>query len=101
MSIIVSFLKERLHVKFIEEENLYKLVPTDFNKLRIPKLFKESMNLSHKLAIRIKDLLHLAYAFMLSKTYDIRYFLTRDVENFEKIKDEVKKLLQIEVILVR
>jgi len=100
LSLIISFLEERLDVHFVEVEDFYSFVPTTFNELKIPKIFKESIDLSYKLTIRIKDLLHLVYAFMLSKTHNIKYFLTRDVENFEKIKDKVKQLLRIEVLLI-
>jgi len=100
LSVIISFLKEKLNIQFVEVEDFYVLVPTIFNELKIPKIFKESIDLSYKLTIRIKDLLHLVYAFMLSKTHNIKYFLTRDVENFERIKDKVKQLLQIEIYFI-
>lgn len=94
-------LKERLKIEFMDEEDFYDFVSMDFDKLRLTKIFKESMDLSPKLTVRIKDLLHLIYAYMFSKTYNIKYFLTRDIENFEKIKNIVKQMLQIDVVLIR
>jgi len=101
LSLIISFLKNRLGIEFVDEKGLYDFVLVGFNELRAPKVFKESIHLSHRLSLRIKDLLHLVYAFALSKTHNIKYFLTRDIENFEKIRDTVKQLLQIEIILVK
>ncbi len=80
--LIVSFLKEKLGIEFIGEEDFYKLVPIGFNELKITKVFKDSIDLSGELGIRIKDLLHLVYASMISKTCNVKYFLTRDVEDF-------------------
>ncbi len=101
VSLIYNFLKEKLNIEFVDHEKLYEFETTNLNKLEIPKIFKESIELSYKLAIRIKDLLHLVYAYMLSKTLGIKYFLTRDIEDFEKVKNTVKQLLQIEIVLVR
>lgn len=101
LSLIIGFLKEKLNIEFIDKEDFYDFVSMDFDKLRLPKIFKESMDLSPKLTVRIKDLLHLIYAYMFSKTYNIKYFLTRDIENFEKIKNIVKQMLQIDVVLIR
>ncbi len=101
VSLIFSFLKEKLNIEFVDIESLYEFETMSFNKLKIPRIFRESIELSYKLAIRIKDLLHLEYAYALSGTYDIKYFLTRDVEDFEKVKDTVKQLLQIEIVLVK
>jgi len=101
ISLIYSFLKEKLNIEFVDNESLYEFETANLNKLEIPRVFRESIELSYKLTIRIKDLLHLVYAYMLSKTHSIKYFLTRDVEDFEKVKDTVKQLLQIEVVLVR
>jgi len=49
-------------IHFVEVEDFYGFVSTTFNGLKIPKIFKESIDLSYKLTIRIKDLLHLVYA---------------------------------------
>ena len=101
ISLIYSFLKEKLNIEFVDNESLYEFETTNLNKLKMPRIFRESIELSYKLTIRIKDLLHLVYAYMLSKTHDIKYFLTRDVEDFEKVEDTVKQLLQIEIVLIR
>ena len=101
LSLIINFLRERLGIEFIDDESFYKFESIGFNRLRVARVFKVSTDLSYKLTLRIKDLLHLVYAYMMSETYRIKYFLTRDVENFEKVKDVVKRLLRIEIILVR
>ena len=100
LSLIISFLKERLGIEFVDDENLYEFESIDLNELRIPRIFRETILLSQKIPLRIKDLLHVAYASALSRTRNVKYFLTRDVEDFEKVKDEVKRLLQIEVVFV-
>ena len=51
--------------------------------------------------IRTKDLLHLVYAYLLARIYNIKYFLTRDIKDFESVKDAVKQLLQIDIVLVK
>ena len=101
ISLIYNFLKEKLNIEFVDNESLYEFETVNLDKLEIPRIFKESIELSYKLTIRIKDLLHLVYAYMLSKTHNIKFFLTRDVEDFENIKDAVKQLLQIEIVLVK
>jgi len=100
-SLIISFLKEKLGIEFVDEEDFYRFVPTGLNELKIPRVFKNSIDLSSRLGIRIKDLLHLVYASMMSKTRNIKYFLTRDIEDFEKVRDKAKQLLQIEIVLIR
>ncbi len=100
-SIIINFLYEKLGLNFIDLEDLYRFEPTGINKLKIPKIFKEAIELSYKINLRIKDLLHITYASILSKTHGIKFFVTRDIENFEKIKDHIEKLLQIKIILVK
>lgn len=40
LSIVINFLREKLHVEFIEEEDLYDLVSMGFNKLRIPRCLR-------------------------------------------------------------
>ena len=99
LSMVVNFLRERLGVEFQEEVSLYDL--TNINNLKIPRIFREAVELSPKLLIRTKDLLHLAYAFAFSNAYGVRYFLTRDLEDFERVKDEVEKLLKIEIVLIK
>lgn len=101
LSLIINFLIERLNIKFVDEEAFYNFTPIDLSGLRIPKIFKKSIELSYKLSLRIKDLLHLVYAFLLSKTYGIKYFLTRDIEDFARIRNIVKQLLQMEIILIK
>jgi len=100
-SLIVSFLREKLGIEFVDEEDFYRFVLTGLNELKMPRVFKDSIDLSSRLGIRIKDLLHLVYASMISKIHNIKYFLTRDIEDFEKVKDRVKRLLQIEIVLIK
>jgi len=85
----------------VDDESLYKFEPTDIDGVKVPKIFREALELSYKITLRVKDLPHLAYAYILSSTYGIRFFLTHDVENFEGVKEGVKRLLQIEIILVK
>jgi len=100
ISLIFSFLKEKLNIEFVDNEDLYKFETTGLDKLEMPRIFKESIELSYKISVRIKDLLHLAYAYMLSKTHNIRFFLTRDIGDFKNVKDAIKHSLQIEVVLI-
>lgn len=99
LSMIVSLLRERLGIVFLEEAGFYDLVNVD--DFKMPWIFREAVELSPKLLIRTKDLLHLAYAFAFSNAYGVRYFLTRDLEDFERVKDEVEKLLKIEIVLIK
>ncbi len=99
ISLVTNFLKERLKIEFIDDRSLYDFVAITGNVM-LPRIFKEAVELSYKISLRVKDLLHLVYAYLLSNSYGIRFFLTHDIENFGKIKDEVKQLLQIEVILL-
>ncbi|MEM0485191.1 MAG: PIN domain-containing protein [Pyrobaculum sp.] len=101
LSMIIGFLKERLNVEFLDETGIYDLMPMGLADLKIPKIFKKLADLSPRLLTRTKDLLHLTYASIFSNAYGIRYFLTRDIEDFGRIKDEVKNLLKIEVVLVQ
>ena len=100
-SLIINFLKENLGMKFIDDEELYTPTPASLNDITIPKIFKKTIDLSHKLRIRVKDLLHLTYALMLKRKYNIKYFLTRDIEDFGRVKETAKQLLHIEIILVK
>jgi len=100
-SLVITFLKEKLGVEVVDYEEFYEFISMDNTSIRIPKVFKEAIKMSPRIAIRTKDLLHLVYAHMLSSIHAIKYFLTRDVENFERVKDLVRRLLGIEVVLVR
>jgi hypothetical protein len=80
----------RLDIKFVDGENLYEFVHTGFGGLRVPEVFKESIDLPYKLTLRTKDLLHLVYAFLLSKTHNMGFSLTRDVDDFEGIRGHRK-----------
>jgi len=100
-SLVISFIKEKLGMEFIDKEELYTLTPSGFNDIIIPKVFKKTIDLSRELKIRIKDLLHLTYASMLREDYNIRYFLTRDIEDFGRVKEVAKQHLNIEIILVK
>lgn len=101
VSLIISFLREKLGIEFIDDEKLYEFVTVSMGGMELPRIFKEAIELSYKINLRVKDLLHLIYAHKFSNTHGIKFFLTHDIEDFEKIVDEVKQLLQIEIILVK
>ena len=100
ISLIISFLKEKLGIEFIDDKRLYEFVTINIDDMKLPRIFKEAIELSYKINLRIKDLLHLVYAYTFSNIYGIKYFLTHDIKDFEKIRDKVKQLLQIEIILI-
>jgi len=100
-SLIVGFLREKLGIEFVDDENLYRFEPVNIDGMKLPRIFREALELSHRINLRIKDLLHLVYAYALSSIYGIRFFLIHDVEDFEKVRDEVKRLLRIEIVLVK
>ena len=102
MSAIMSLLVKKLSVKFVDYERLYELEPVALTSppLKVPKVLRKAMDLSERIQIRTKDLLHLAYASELAKIYNIKYFLTSDVEDFKKVKDRVERELQLKIILV-
>ncbi|ADM27578.1 conserved hypothetical protein [Ignisphaera aggregans DSM 17230] len=100
-SLIIGFLMERLGIEFIDDESLYRFEPVNIDGMRIPKIFREALELSYKINLRVKDLLHIVYAYTLSNIYGIKFFLTHDIEDFERVKEEVKRLLRIEIILVK
>ncbi|UNQ73523.1 type II toxin-antitoxin system VapC family toxin [Infirmifilum sp. NZ] len=100
-SLVIYFIKNRLNVQFLDSEEFYSFEQI-FEDLSIPRLFKESIELSFKLPIRVKDLLHLAYALILSKNCGVRYFLTLDAENFnEEVRNVAQKLLGITVMVIK
>jgi len=100
-SLIIGFLREKLGIEFIDDENLYRFEPANIDSIEMPRIFREAIELSYKINLRVKDLLHLVYAYTLSNIYGIKFFLTHDIEDFERVKDKVKQLLRIEIILVR
>jgi len=100
-AIAINILKERLGIEFVDHEELYEFVESNFNKYIIPRIFKDALMLSPKLNIRVKDLLHLVYAHSLSDKYKIEFFLTCDIEDFGKIKDIVKNMLKINIEIVK
>lgn len=99
VSAMVSFLRERLGVEFADREDLYLF--EEAHGVRLPRIFGEAIGATPRLPIRIKDLLHLVYAYALSRTYGIGYFPTRDVEDFEKVRGAARRGPQIEIVLVR
>ncbi|ABP49940.1 type II toxin-antitoxin system VapC family toxin [Pyrobaculum arsenaticum] len=100
LSMVIIFLEDRLGVEFLEEASIYDLVSV-VPGVKMPRIFMELVELSPTLLIRVKDLLHLAYASALSNAYEIRYFLTRDVDDFERVRDVARRRLKIEIILVK
>ncbi|ABL88635.1 hypothetical protein Pisl_1479 [Pyrobaculum islandicum DSM 4184] len=103
IAIIYELLKERLGIKFVDCKDLYEFEKFEIGKhaLYVPQIFKVLLEeLTPKLTIRFKDLIHLAYVYMLSKicNIDIKYFLTFDVEDFGKIKNHIKQALGIEIV---
>jgi len=100
-SFFIKFLEEKLRIKIIDEKAIYE--PININNITLPKIFYEALKLSSKINIRTKDIIHLTYVSLFSKILkiNIKYFLTHDIENFQKIRNRVKKLLQIEIILIK
>lgn len=101
-SLVVNFLIEKLGIAFIEHEDLYRVdeVGLDARKIGVALIFREAVRLSPLLLLRIKDLLHVAYAYLLSKLgHNIKAIVTCDRENFGKVKDVIKEVLDIEVVL--
>jgi len=100
-SLVIGFLREKLGIEFIDNESLYRFEPVNIDGMNVPKIFREALELLHKISLRVKDMLHIVYAYTLSNIYGIRFFLTHDIEDFERVKEEVKRLLRIEIILVK
>lgn len=99
---MIGFLNHRLGVELVGSSDLYGSEAFSIGsvKLEMPRVFWEALSLSTKLNIKTLDLLHLAYASMLSKSHSIKFFVTCDIENFGRIRDKVKQLLGIEILLI-
>ncbi len=65
----MSFLREKLGIKFIDDESLYEFVTVNIDSVKLPRMFKEAIGLSYKINLRVKDLLHLVYAYAFSNIY--------------------------------
>ena len=100
--LIIGLITEKLGLEMVDFKELYDFSTLKLNKeeVDLPKIFAESLNLSSKLRIRIKDLLHIAYVDALFKGHKGKVFLTCDVENFERVKNVIEKDLKFEVRLI-
>jgi len=62
VSLIVGFLREKLGIEFVDDESLYKFEPANIGGVKMPRIFREALEMSYRINLRVKDLLHLAYA---------------------------------------
>ncbi|MCQ5336916.1 MAG: PIN domain-containing protein [Candidatus Methanomethylicia archaeon] len=98
VSFIINFIKSKLNIEIVDSSDYYTFV--NFNSMKIPFIFNQIIEFSSKFHIRIKDLLHIVYAYFLSRKYNIRYIITIDVENFSKIETNIKNFLDLTVIII-
>ena len=87
---VISFLNSKLGVEIVDNRQLYDFETIGKDYVELPKIFRETIELSSKINLKTKDLLHLAYAQALSKTNGIRFFLTFNREDFDRIKRQSK-----------
>jgi predicted nucleic acid-binding protein len=100
LGFVIGFLTTGLGVKIIDNPENYQFTElAQGDNLKVPKIFKVAIELSPKVKLRIKDLLHAVYAYMLSQSYGIRYIITLDEENFAKVAQDMKSLLNIDVVV--
>jgi len=101
LGFVIEFLTEKLGAKIIDDPQNYQFVEL-VTRVKVPNLFKVAIELSPKVRLRIKDLLHVAYAYMLAQYYGIRYFITLDVKDFtNNVIQDMKRYLNIDVIIPR
>lgn len=98
-SFIINFVKTNLSIEVADDADIYTFEFLDDTTL--PRLFKLSCELVPKLRIPIKDLLHVAYAYLLSSRYKIKYFLTLDREHFTRdVSDIISRELGLTVVTI-
>jgi len=56
-SLVTTFLREKLGVEVVDYEEFYGFVSVNNNNIRITDVFKETIEMSSRIAIRTKDLL--------------------------------------------
>jgi predicted nucleic acid-binding protein len=101
LGFVIEFLTKTLGANIIDDPQNYQFVELVTRVgLKVPKLFKVAIELSPKVRLRIKDLLHIAYAYMLAQYYRIRYFITLDVKDFTNVIQDMKRYLNIDVIIL-
>ena len=100
LSLVIGFLRKRLSLEIVDDVNFYQFQRIEEMNINIPRVFKLCIELSYDLRLRIKDLIHVVYAYLLRERYGIKYLVTADVENFEKVYDQLKRY-GIELIIVK
>jgi predicted nucleic acid-binding protein len=95
-SFLVSFIETSLNVKILDDPSFYRF--ENLNSISIPLVFKQAIELTSIIDIRIKDLLHVAYALLLKRLRGVKYIITLDIDEFSKIKDKLERQLELSVI---
>jgi predicted nucleic acid-binding protein len=95
-SFLVSFIEASLKVKIIDDPSFYGF--EKLNSTSIPLVFKQAIELTSVIDIRVKDLLHVAYALLLKRLRGVKYIITLDIDEFSKIKDKLERQLELSVI---
>jgi len=97
VSMIVTMLVEMLGLEVVDDHEIYK--PAKTLGFELPLLYCKCIELSHRVKIRIKDLLHIVYAHLLHEKYNIRYIVTCDSKDYGKTKEQLRHL-GLEVIII-
>jgi predicted nucleic acid-binding protein len=95
-SFLVGFIEASLKVKIIDDPSFYGF--EKLNSTSIPLVFKQAIELTSVIDIRVKDLLHVAYALLLKRLRGVKYIITLDIDEFSKIKDKLERQLELSVI---
>ncbi len=91
-AMVVSFLLRKLNLKIVDNSHFYQQQQFKVINVSIPLIFRKCIELSHKLRLRIKDLLHVVYACLSMNQYNIKYIVTGDAEDFNKVRRQLKEL---------
>jgi len=98
---VISFLRENLKLEFVDLEEFYKPIQAGFDNIKIPRIFYEAVEASPKYLSGSKTCYTIAYAHTLARNLNIKYFLTSDIEDFEKLKEPIKQFLGLELAVIR
>jgi len=100
----LGYLKSKFNINIASDDklvdSLYRLVNSGlplFTKNKVIYLFERARILSHKVALKTLDLLHLVYAEELSRRKAISSIITFD-KGFINNADVIKRNLGIEII---
>jgi hypothetical protein len=83
-------------VKIIDDPSFYGFEKS--NSTSIPLVFKQAIELTSVIDVRVKDLLHVAYALLLKRLKGVKYIITLDIDEFSKIKDKLERRLKLSLI---